>query len=144
MSDNATKQDQLAERAKKCGLDPITATEDQIIKAEEQIAKQVEMLNFVGIDTCDGNTRFIDIDYSNNGPSKRGRTVIILGTFGIHARMTGEFEGKVWNENLAINQSEERNWDMTMSCRREFVHFVSINKVKPLEEGENVPDHYLN
>lgn len=83
---------------------------------------KIEMLLFVGLDIADGNTRYINIEYP------AARTCIVMGTWGIHCRMTGEQKGKFWNENLAIHVEEERQHDMCMSCKRS--HVFSVTSIR--------------
>jgi hypothetical protein len=120
---------ELFEKAKKVGHPiniEIPVTENEV----NEINHRCEMLDFVGLETADYNARFIDIDYSKNIPGRTGRTCVVMGAHGLHARIIAEFEGKEWDEGKAMHLPVEKNLDMSMSCRRAHVYFVLTNKIK--------------
>lgn len=128
---------ELFQKAKMVGH-PINIEIPVTEKEIAEINNRCEMLQFVGLETADYNARFIDIDYSKNVPGRTGRTCVIMGAHGLHARIVAQFEGKEWDESKAMHLPTEKDLDMSMSCRREHVYFCSTNKIKM--DYSQVPD----
>lgn len=84
-----------------------------------------EMLEFCFLDSCDENTGFLNIQYSGG---RQGRTCIILGAHGLHARLTGEQKGVVHNEKLGMDVEDETKYDLSLSIKRAEMIGVTIRK----------------
>lgn len=128
---------ELLQKAKAVGH-PINLSEQVTEKEISDINSRHEMLKFAGLEVADGTTRFINIDYNQGNKGRKGRTLIVLGNFGLHARITGEHQGKIWNERLGINEQKETDWDVTISCKREFVFHVSVSRIKQDYSNSNL------
>lgn len=113
---------------------PVELTEDQ----KKQIEAQNEMCKFVGIDTYDGNTKFINLEFND----RQARTCIILGAFGLHARMKGEYSIVVHNERIAMDEKQEGEYDISLSVRRE--HVFKVMTARKKRDMEKVPAELKN
>ena len=87
-----------------------------------------EMTAFCFLDIYDPSTLFFDITYKGN---RVGRTCIILGPFGIHARVKGNQKGIVHNENMGLNEIKETDFDIVVSVLRPQVTGVTVQRMNP-------------
>jgi len=86
-----------------------------------------EMATFLNIDSFDESTLFINVKYEGKS---QGRTCVILGALGFHARLLGNQSGMEYDERLGIKMEKEHQFDFSISVKRPEFYGVSIIKRK--------------
>lgn len=107
---------------------PFTEAEKKVVKLGFSDEEKNEMVKFCHLDFYDGNTEFIDVKYDGG---RIGRTCLILGPMGLHARIIGTQRGIVYNERMALEQEKEENFDYNISVKRIKTFGVTIRHRKP-------------
>lgn len=102
---------------------------------KEAYERNLKLAKFVYLDSFTGDTQFINVEYKYDADDQGGRTVIVLGELGLHARMKGKFTSNVYDSKIGASLPKDHDYDVNVSVRRCDVSSVTLHKVLPTEEN---------